>query len=98
MSTLDYKAWPYREANAILEKLEREQKASLKRKSERVILQTGYGPSGFPHVGTFSEVARTDYVRQALAALNSDQNIARMQIAVRATNERLRNPVQIATS
>ncbi len=72
MSTLDYKAWPYREANAILEKLEREQKASLKRKSERVILQTGYGPSGFPHVGTFSEVARTDYVRQALAALNSD--------------------------
>lgn len=70
MSTLDYKAWPYREADAILEKLEREQKAGLERKSERVILETGYGPSGFPHVGTFSEVARTDYVRQALAALD----------------------------
>ncbi len=69
MST-EYKAWPYREANSILEKLEREQKAGLKRKSERVILETGYGPSGFPHVGTFSEVARTDYVRQALDALS----------------------------
>ena len=34
-----------------------------------VILETGYGPSGLPHMGTFGEVARTTMVRNAFRAL-----------------------------
>ena len=37
-----------------------------------VILETGYGPSGVPHVGTFQEVARTTMVRSAFRALTDD--------------------------
>ena len=37
-----------------------------------VILETGYGPSGLPHMGTFGEVARTTMVRQAFRALTED--------------------------
>ncbi|MDQ8030315.1 MAG: lysine--tRNA ligase, partial [Brevundimonas sp.] len=37
-----------------------------------VILETGYGPSGLPHMGTFGEVARTTMVRQAFRALVDD--------------------------
>jgi lysyl-tRNA synthetase class 1 len=37
-----------------------------------VILETGYGPSGLPHLGTFGEVARTTMVRQAFRALVDD--------------------------
>jgi lysyl-tRNA synthetase class 1 len=37
-----------------------------------VILETGYGPSGLPHLGTFGEVARTTMVRQAFRALTDD--------------------------
>ena len=37
-----------------------------------VILETGYGPSGLPHIGTFGEVARTTMVRNAFRALTGD--------------------------
>jgi lysyl-tRNA synthetase class 1 len=37
-----------------------------------VVLQTGYGPSGLPHMGTFGEVARTTMVRNAFRALTGD--------------------------
>ena len=37
-----------------------------------VILETGYGPSGLPHIGTFNEVARTTMVRNAFRALTDD--------------------------
>ncbi len=37
-----------------------------------VVMQTGYGPSGLPHVGTFGEVARTTMIRSALRALTED--------------------------
>ena len=37
-----------------------------------VVLQTGYGPSGLPHVGTFGEVARTTMVRSAFRALTEE--------------------------
>lgn len=37
-----------------------------------VILETGYGPSGLPHMGTFGEVARTTMVRNAFRALTGD--------------------------
>ena len=34
-----------------------------------ILLETGYGPSGLPHIGTFGEVVRTTMVRKALMAL-----------------------------
>lgn len=60
-----YKAWPYQEATKIIEKIDREEAAGIERKHEEVLLETGFGPSGLPHIGTFSEVARTNWVLQA---------------------------------
>ncbi len=54
-------AWPFVEAKKIL----REKKTSIEKKG-KIILQTGYGPSGLPHIGTFGEVARTSMVVNAL--------------------------------
>ena len=54
-------AWPFLEAKKIL----RERKAYIEKKG-KIILQTGYGPSGLPHIGTFGEVARTSMVVNAL--------------------------------
>ena len=36
----------------------------------QVVFETGYGPSGLPHIGTFGEVARTSWVRQAFEAMS----------------------------
>ena len=57
-------AWPFVEAKKIL----RERKNFIKKKG-KIILQTGYGPSGLPHIGTFGEVARTTMVVNALNQL-----------------------------
>ena len=46
--------------------------AALPALQRAVILETGYGPSGLPHVGTFQEVARTTMVRSAFRALTDD--------------------------
>jgi len=54
-------AWPFVEAKKIL--LER--KKTIEKKN-KIILQTGYGPSGLPHIGTFGEVARTTMIVNAL--------------------------------
>ena len=54
-------AWPFLEAKKIL----RERKKAIEEKG-KIILQTGYGPSGLPHIGTFGEVARTSMVVNAL--------------------------------
>ncbi len=54
-------AWPYGEAQSVIEKLERQSE----RKHDYVLFETGYGPSGLPHIGTFAEVARTTWVRHA---------------------------------
>jgi len=54
-------AWPFIEAKKIL----RERKKYIDQKG-KIILQTGYGPSGLPHIGTFGEVARTSMVVNAL--------------------------------
>ena len=59
-------AWPFEEARKIIRRLER------KPKSE-VIFETGYGPSGLPHIGTFGEVARTTMVRHAFRVLTDDK-------------------------
>ena len=59
-------AWPFVEAKKIL----RERKKNIDQKG-KIILQTGYGPSGLPHIGTFGEVARTSMVVNALNQLTN---------------------------
>ena len=62
---LNAKAWPFAEARSL-----------LKRNGEKtpdkgyVLFETGYGPSGLPHIGTFGEVARTSMVRHAFSLLS----------------------------
>ena len=58
-------AWPFVEAKKLL----RERKAHIEKKG-KIILQTGYGPSGLPHIGTFGEVARTSMMVNALNHLS----------------------------
>ncbi len=58
-------AWPFQEARQLLERFEN---ASLKK--GYVLFETGYGPSGLPHIGTFGEVARTSMVRHAFGQLS----------------------------
>tara|TARA_B100001179_G_scaffold136215_1_gene97936 strand:- start:3708 stop:5276 length:1569 start_codon:yes stop_codon:yes gene_type:complete len=57
-------AWPFIEAKKIL----KERKKDIENKG-KIVLQTGYGPSGLPHIGTFGEVARTSMVVNALNQL-----------------------------
>ena len=66
------KAWPFAEARKLSLRLKREraeQGGTLKRV---VRFQTGYGPSGLPHIGTFGEVLRTSMVRNAFSVLEPD--------------------------
>lgn len=59
-SYLESKAWPFEEARRILEKV------GVKTPAKGYVLfETGYGPSGLPHIGTFGEVVRTSFVRHA---------------------------------
>ena len=57
-------AWPFIEAKKIL----KDKKTSIEKKG-KITLQTGYGPSGLPHIGTFGEVARTSMLVNALNQL-----------------------------
>ncbi len=59
------KAWPFEEARKLIERLERSGKSE-------VMFETGYGPSGLPHIGTFGEVVRTTMVRNAFRVLTGD--------------------------
>lgn len=59
-------AWPFEEARKIVERLKRKPK-------DEVLFETGYGPSGLPHIGTFGEVARTTMVRHAFRVLTEDK-------------------------
>ncbi len=52
------KAWPFEEARKVAERVKASGKAVA-------LFETGYGPSGLPHIGTFGEVARTTWVRRA---------------------------------
>ena len=61
---LDSKAWPFVEARALLKK-----RKKLFDKKGYALFQTGYGPSGLPHIGTFGEVCRTTMVIQAFQKL-----------------------------
>lgn len=62
------KAWPFEQARALVKRLMIKEKRGTPHTGP-VIFQTGYGPSGLPHIGTFGEVARTSMVRQAFVAL-----------------------------
>src|SRR5215470_17166179 len=58
-------AWPFEEARKIVARLKQTPK-------DEVIFETGYGPSGLPHIGTFGEVARTTMVRYAFRVLTGN--------------------------
>ena len=59
------KAWPFEEARKLVARVERTGQ-------REVLFETGYGPSGLPHMGTFGEVARTTMVRHAFRVLTGD--------------------------
>ncbi len=59
-------AWPFEEARKIVARVARTGQSE-------VIFETGYGPSGLPHIGTFGEVARTTMVRHAFRILTDDK-------------------------
>ncbi|MDB5506001.1 MAG: lysK [Devosia sp.] len=59
------RAWPFEEARKLVSRVERTGQTS-------VLFETGYGPSGLPHIGTFGEVMRTTMVRTAFRLLTSD--------------------------
>ena len=68
----DGKAWPLEEARKLVKRLERQEKQG-RDLSKGVLFETGYGPSGLPHIGTFGEVARTTMVRNAFRLLTDDK-------------------------
>lgn len=59
------KAWPYEEARKLLKRY-----PDGKPDGEPIVFETGYGPSGLPHIGTFQEVQRTTWVRHAYETLS----------------------------
>ena len=59
------KAWPFEEARRVLKRYE-----NGAPEKGYVLFETGYGPSGLPHIGTFGEVARTTMVRRAFEAIS----------------------------
>ncbi|CEF55255.1 lysyl-tRNA synthetase, class I [Acetobacter ghanensis] len=61
------RAWPFEEARKLADHVAT--RSSNGADERPALLETGYGPSGLPHIGTFGEVARTSWVRQAYTAL-----------------------------
>ncbi len=61
-------AWPFEEARKLVARLERRGPGK-----GDVLFETGYGPSGLPHIGTFGEVARTTMVRHAFRVMTGDE-------------------------
>ncbi|MBV8394220.1 MAG: lysine--tRNA ligase, partial [Alphaproteobacteria bacterium] len=59
------RAWPFEEARKLVARTGGKTPAK-----GHVLLETGYGPSGLPHIGTFGEVVRTTMVRQAFMRLS----------------------------
>ena len=59
-------AWPFEEARKLVARIARTGQTE-------VLFETGYGPSGLPHIGTFGEVARTSMVRHAFRVLTQDR-------------------------
>jgi len=63
-------AWPFEEARKLVARIARRRVADS---WTEIIFETGYGPSGLPHIGTFGEVARTAMVRHAFRTLTDDK-------------------------
>ncbi len=66
------KAWPYEEARKLLKRWAANGIPGAKPNSEPMLFETGYGPSGLPHIGTFNEVLRTTFVRNAYHELTGE--------------------------
>lgn len=64
-------AWPFEEARKLVARVERSGQKD-------VLFETGYGPSGLPHIGTFGEVARTTMVRHAFNVLTEGRIATRL--------------------
>ncbi|HEU0221725.1 MAG TPA: lysine--tRNA ligase, partial [Paracoccaceae bacterium] len=62
---LQARAWPFEEARKLVARY-----AGKKPDKGYVLFETGYGPSGLPHIGTFGEVVRTTMVRQAFRRMS----------------------------
>jgi len=59
------RAWPFEEARKLVERI-----GGKAPEKGYVLLETGYGPSGLPHIGTFGEVARTSMIRRAFQEIS----------------------------
>src|SRR5687768_7320921 len=66
-AAMQSKAWPYEEARKLLKRW-----PDGKPNGEPMLFETGYGPSGLPHIGTFNEVLRTTFVRNAYRELTGE--------------------------
>jgi lysyl-tRNA synthetase class 1 len=64
-AAMNSKAWPFEEARAVLKRYGGRDPAK-----GHVLFETGYGPSGLPHIGTFGEVARTTMIRRAFEIIS----------------------------
>ena len=64
-AALSAKAWPFEEARRLLKRVEK-----TPPEKGYVLFETGYGPSGLPHIGTFQENARTMMVRRAFQEIS----------------------------
>jgi lysyl-tRNA synthetase, class I len=73
-ASADARAWPFEEARRLVARLDRLPGG----KDKTVIFETGYGPSGLPHIGTFGEVARTSMVRHAFHVLTEGKRASRL--------------------
>jgi lysyl-tRNA synthetase class 1 len=62
------KAWPFEQARELKARIDKLEKAGRPADAP-VVFETGYGPSGLPHIGTFGEVVRTSMVRKAFETL-----------------------------
>ncbi len=64
-AAMQSKAWPFEEARRVLKRYEKKDPDK-----GYVLFETGYGPSGLPHIGTFGEVARTTMIRRAFQIIS----------------------------
>ncbi len=71
------KAWPFEQARELKARIEKLEKAG-RPKDQPVVFETGYGPSGLPHIGTFGEVVRTTMVRRAFEELTGGAYVTRL--------------------
>ena len=69
------KAWPFELARVLLKRIEKQKDRTP---DTPVVFETGYGPSGFPHIGTFGEVVRTTMVRIAFETLTDHKYKTRL--------------------